>query len=95
MTIKDQNHYNPEEPKPEYIELKNCKYQIFNDHVRFVLPDGKEVPIPNYSLKQLVENVNFNQENGYYTGQCISCHKFDALIKGYCKPCADKEGIET
>ncbi len=98
--IKDQEHYIEQEPKPEFIETKGFKYQIFKDHVRFILLEAspgeinKELRVPFFSLNQIVSNVNMNENHGYYTGQCIDCHKFDALVKGYCKPCADKEGTE-
>jgi hypothetical protein len=91
--IKDQEHYNPEEPKPEFIETKGFKHQVFKDHVRFLF-DGKELRVPVHSLEMIMDNVKYNQKDGYYTGQCLDCHKFDALVKGYCKPCFDKEQLE-
>lgn len=93
MTIKDQEHYIAEEPKPAWRETKGFKYQIYEDHIRFLFED-KEFPVSFLSLKHIQENIDFSQKNGYYSGQCISCHKFDGLVKGYCKPCAVKNEIE-
>ena len=93
MPIKDQEHYNPEETKPEWRETKGFKYQVFKDHVRFLFAD-QELPVSILSLKHILGAVEQNQKDGYYTGQCIDCHKFDALDKGYCKPCFDKNGME-
>jgi hypothetical protein len=50
--------------------------------------------VPVHSLEMIMDNVKYNQKDGYYTGQCLDCHKFDALVKGYCKPCFDKEQLE-
>ncbi len=91
--IKDQEHFKPEEPKPEFIETKGFKYQVFRDHVRFLF-EGKELRVIDSSLKQILENYKYNKTDGYYTGQCIDCHKFDALVKGYCEPCFKKNGME-
>lgn len=93
MPIKDQEHFKPEEPKPVYRETKGFKYQIFSDHIRFLFED-KEIRVPLFSLRNILKNVGFYLEDGYYTGQCIDCHKFDGLVNGYCKPCFDKNGLE-
>ena len=90
MTIEkeDKPNYIKEELKPEWRETKGFKYQIFRDHVRFLFED-KELRIINPSLKQIMNNVDQANEAGYYVGQCIDCHKFDAIVQGRCKPCSD------
>lgn len=93
MTIKDQEHYNPEEPKPVWRETKGFKYQIYEDHIRIIFED-KEIPISFLSLKHIQDNIYQNEKDGYYCGQCIECHKFDALVKGYCKVCFDKNDMQ-
>jgi|SRR5688500_17777358 len=93
MTIKDQEHFNPEEPKPEFRETKGFKYQVYKDHIRFLFAD-RELPVSLISLKQILTNSDYYLKDGYYTGQCIDCHKFDALVKGYCQPCFKKNDME-
>lgn len=93
MTIEDKNHFIAEEKKPDWRETKGFKYQIFKDHVRIISNDGQEIPIPLYSLDNIVANSKEYQKSGYYTGQCLDCHKFDALVKGYCQPCFKKNDM--
>jgi hypothetical protein len=103
MTIKNQEqdrekpltraHYNPEEPKPVYRETKGFKYQIFKDHVRFLFGD-QELPVSFLSLKHIIDNADQYQEKGIYTGQCIDCHVYDVLVKGYCQNCAPKNDVD-
>lgn len=95
MTIEkeDKPNYNKEEPKPEWRETKNYKYQIFKEQIRFIYQD-KELPVSIGEFQHILENYNSFIKDGTYVGQCILCHKFDSLVKGYCKPCFDKEGME-
>lgn len=93
ITDNKNEHYNAEEQKPDWRETKGFKYQIFQDHIR-ILFEGKELKINKLSWDSISSNSNHYLQNGYYTGQCIDCQKFDALVNGYCQPCFKKTGLE-
>lgn len=94
MVINESDpHFKNEEEKPEFIETKGFKYQVFEDHIRFLFED-KELRVKIWSLEQILSNSLMYKNHGYHTGQCIDCHKFDALVNGYCGKCFEKNGME-